>query len=217
MLDSLGSTLTDETLASYWHQFSLDPSTDQLTLSQLCQCLEAEVNRPSAAKKIVRPSPPPSGSESSDEIPSLDLMDKRNRINPKVQLSEAGPSARPPAENEDQTDGAIDPEKVQFEGNDGQTGNQVPVVGEDGPVGEEDDILDEEDDDDLEEDEAKERVINVKVRSRMAFSLRFTLISIANHRDFWLFLVADLSLVPSRCQAKKRSRHHHPYRCLLVE
>lgn len=155
MLDSIGSTLTDETLTSYWQRFHVDPSTDELTVNQLIQCFESELHRPSEAKQVVRPDASPSGSDSSDEIPSLDLLDRKARVNAGVALDEMGPDA--------------EKKNVVPNGESGrplESGNQVPVAGEGQPINDEDDLLEEEDeeeDDDVDEGEAKERIINVKV------------------------------------------------------
>jgi hypothetical protein len=168
MLDSLNSTLTDETVRSYWSRFSLDPNADQLSFSQLCQCLESEINRPSTSKKIVRPSlsANEAGSLRDDELPSLDLMragekggEKEGVVDPSLELEEVGPVA-PNGRGEQ---GVVDPERADFVSGGEHQGNTVPVVGEGGEIQDEDGMLDEEEDEELEVGEAKERIINVKV------------------------------------------------------
>ncbi|KAK0469409.1 phosphatidylserine decarboxylase-domain-containing protein [Desarmillaria tabescens] len=51
MLDSLGSTLTRLTVNSFWTRFNKNSHTDELTIAEAIQCLEAELGRPDSEKK----------------------------------------------------------------------------------------------------------------------------------------------------------------------
>ncbi|KAG7089009.1 hypothetical protein E1B28_010722 [Marasmius oreades] len=53
MLDSLGSTLTDSTINSFFTRFNKTPQQDDLTILEAIQCLETELGRPDAEKKRV--------------------------------------------------------------------------------------------------------------------------------------------------------------------
>ncbi|KAF8237320.1 hypothetical protein L208DRAFT_1356433 [Tricholoma matsutake] len=53
MLDSLNSTLTRSTIASFFTRFGKSPKTDKLTLDEAVQCLEAELGRPVSEKRRV--------------------------------------------------------------------------------------------------------------------------------------------------------------------
>ncbi|TNY17094.1 phosphatidylserine decarboxylase-domain-containing protein [Rhodotorula diobovata] len=46
MLDSLGSTLTKETLDSFFTRYGKNPSSDELTVEEVVLCLEEEVRKP---------------------------------------------------------------------------------------------------------------------------------------------------------------------------
>ncbi|RXW20222.1 hypothetical protein EST38_g5632 [Candolleomyces aberdarensis] len=51
MLDSLGSTLTHSTIASFFTRFGKNHKSDELTFEEAIQCLETELGRPSSEKK----------------------------------------------------------------------------------------------------------------------------------------------------------------------
>ena len=51
MLDSLGSTLTRSTLASFFTRFNKNPKEDELTIDEAVMCLEAELGRPVEEKR----------------------------------------------------------------------------------------------------------------------------------------------------------------------
>ncbi|KAJ8083299.1 hypothetical protein PM082_009171 [Marasmius tenuissimus] len=53
MLDSLGSTLTDSTINSFFTRFNKQPHQDDLTILETIQCLETELGRPDAEKNRV--------------------------------------------------------------------------------------------------------------------------------------------------------------------
>ena len=95
MLDSLGSTLSPETVNSFFTRFSRRPQEDTITVNGTIQCLEAEISRPSNEKKRLEPndsafntSTPatPSANGNSDEQLLLDL-DKLDFAGPPLNLS----------------------------------------------------------------------------------------------------------------------------------
>lgn len=53
MLDSLGSTLTSNTIASFFTRSNKDPQTGELTIEEAIQCLETELGRPRSEKKRI--------------------------------------------------------------------------------------------------------------------------------------------------------------------
>lgn len=53
MLDSLGSTLSRNTIDSFYTRSGIKPHEDSLTISQAVQCLEAELCRPASEKKRI--------------------------------------------------------------------------------------------------------------------------------------------------------------------
>ncbi|KAI0364493.1 hypothetical protein BV20DRAFT_974427 [Pilatotrama ljubarskyi] len=55
MLDSLGSTLSHETVNSFWTRFGKRPHEDVLTINEAIQCLETELCRPASEKKRIDP------------------------------------------------------------------------------------------------------------------------------------------------------------------
>jgi phosphatidylserine decarboxylase len=55
MLDSLGSTLSAETISSFFTRNGKKPQEDELTFSETIQCLETEVGRPTNEKKRIYP------------------------------------------------------------------------------------------------------------------------------------------------------------------
>lgn len=57
MLDSLGSTLSSQTINSFFTRFGKNPFEDSITISQAVQCLEYEICRPPSERKRVTSSP----------------------------------------------------------------------------------------------------------------------------------------------------------------
>ncbi|KAI9454377.1 phosphatidylserine decarboxylase-domain-containing protein [Lactarius psammicola] len=53
MLDSLGSTLSTETIDSFFTRWNKNPQTDELTFPEAIQCLETEICRPTSEKKRI--------------------------------------------------------------------------------------------------------------------------------------------------------------------
>jgi phosphatidylserine decarboxylase len=53
MLDSLGSTLSTETIDSFYTRWNKNPQTGELTIPEAIQCLETEICRPTSEKKRI--------------------------------------------------------------------------------------------------------------------------------------------------------------------
>jgi phosphatidylserine decarboxylase len=53
MLDSLNSTLTRSTIASFFTRFGKEPKHDELTLDEAVMCLETELGRPESEKRRI--------------------------------------------------------------------------------------------------------------------------------------------------------------------
>jgi phosphatidylserine decarboxylase len=53
MLDSLGSTLSRETIDSFYTRYGKRPHEDSITISEAVQCLESELCRPASERKKV--------------------------------------------------------------------------------------------------------------------------------------------------------------------
>jgi phosphatidylserine decarboxylase len=65
MLDSLGSTLSAQTLNSFFARFHKNPESEELTFDEAVQCLEEELMKPTAERRQVvadEPSTPGTGS-----------------------------------------------------------------------------------------------------------------------------------------------------------
>ncbi|KAF8486476.1 phosphatidylserine decarboxylase-domain-containing protein [Russula ochroleuca] len=56
MLDSLGSTLSTETIDSFFTRWDKNPRMDELTFPEAIQCLETEICRPNSEKKRIEQS-----------------------------------------------------------------------------------------------------------------------------------------------------------------
>lgn len=82
MLDSLGSTLSRETINSWFARFN-KASTAELTLSEVIQCLEDEATRPLSQKKPISGSQDESisGAPSGFATPSLQTSMKSEPLN----------------------------------------------------------------------------------------------------------------------------------------
>lgn len=55
MLDSLGSTLSHQTINSFFTRFNKSPHDDVLTYAEAIQCLETEICRPTSEKRRLNP------------------------------------------------------------------------------------------------------------------------------------------------------------------
>ncbi|KAI9511934.1 phosphatidylserine decarboxylase-domain-containing protein [Russula earlei] len=56
MLDALGSTLSTETIDSFYTRWGMNPRVDELSFPQAIQCLETEICRPNSEKKRIKQS-----------------------------------------------------------------------------------------------------------------------------------------------------------------
>ncbi|KAJ3850458.1 phosphatidylserine decarboxylase-domain-containing protein [Lentinula lateritia] len=90
MLDSLGSTLTNATIKSFFTRFNKDPWQEELTMAETIQCLETELGRPESQKK--RLGADDGGYESSvSATPVMMLADRRGKELSLEQLDFSGP------------------------------------------------------------------------------------------------------------------------------
>ncbi|KAH6889598.1 phosphatidylserine decarboxylase-domain-containing protein [Coprinopsis sp. MPI-PUGE-AT-0042] len=124
MLDSLGSTLTPETIASFWTRFNKDEERDELSMEEAIMCLETELGRPVSERKMVKP--PISRSASSAEPENAeDVLGAGNSVIPtplvmhgldaqgrEINLDEMDFSGRPRVVREESTDSV--PSKLRF-------------------------------------------------------------------------------------------------------
>ena len=159
MLDSLGSTLSSQTINSFFTRFDKDPFEGSITISQTVQCLESEICRPQSERKRVASSP-----NEADTAPTTPRgikmegppqLDKIDFSGPSHLLPhEDGRYLRPEPFASHQTEGAHLPlhHVVNSSGRPGasrQTSTSSEDCGEDSSSGGSD-------------DSARERVINIK-------------------------------------------------------
>lgn len=94
MLDSLGSTLTTETIHSFFTRYGKNPENEAITFDEAILALESEVKKPSTEKRRVRSS---SGSPGVEEgraaTPALTSLDVQEGGNVEGALDLSGPSA----------------------------------------------------------------------------------------------------------------------------
>ena len=108
MLDSLGSTLSMETIDSFFTRWGKNPQTDELTFPETIRCLETEICRPNSEKKRIDPSEnegrerdPGNGTDtSSPHTPNLHMpgthtpplgLDSLSFSGPALPISDASP------------------------------------------------------------------------------------------------------------------------------
>lgn len=105
MLDSLGSTLSTETINSFFTRWDKKPAEDNLTYAEAIQCLEAEICRPSSEKKRIEHDY--KGLDTSTAVtPSLNAsdphtalaLDKLSFYGPEHNLSGPAPNTSKPAQ-----------------------------------------------------------------------------------------------------------------------
>src|SRR4051812_42349674 len=72
MLDSLGSTLSRDHINSWFSLFN-KPTTEELSLAKVNQCLEDETTRPLSQKKPISAEEALSGAPSGFATPSLQM------------------------------------------------------------------------------------------------------------------------------------------------
>ncbi len=90
MLDSLGSTLTRLTVNSFWTRFNKNSHTDELTIAEAIQCLEAELGRPDCEKKRLDADDALLDSSLS-ATPMIMMSDREGNELPLVHLDFSGP------------------------------------------------------------------------------------------------------------------------------
>lgn len=94
MLDSLGSTLSSQTVNSFYTRFDKDPFEGSITVSQTVQCLESEICRPPSERNRVTSSP-----NEADTTPSTPSGIKMEGPPPLENIDFSGPSHLQPDEN----------------------------------------------------------------------------------------------------------------------
>jgi phosphatidylserine decarboxylase len=94
MLDSLGSTLSSQTINSFFTRFGKDPFEGSITVSQTVQCLESEICRPPSERNRVTSSP-----NEADTAPSTPSGIKMDGPPPFDKIDFSGPSHLQPDEN----------------------------------------------------------------------------------------------------------------------
>lgn len=101
MLDSLGSTLSSQTINSFFTRFGEDPFEGSITVSQTVQCLESEICKPPSERKRVTTSP-----NEADTAPTTPNGMKMDGPLPFDRIDFSGPSHLRP----DETGGGLRPE-----------------------------------------------------------------------------------------------------------
>lgn len=113
MLDSLGSTLSMETIDSFFTRWGKNPWTDELTFPETIRCLETEICRPNSEKKRIDPPEnegrerdPGNGTDtSSSHTPNLHMpgthtpplgLDSLSFSGPALHIGDASPSSYQP-------------------------------------------------------------------------------------------------------------------------
>ena len=97
MLDSLGSTLSSQTINSFFTRFGKDPFEGSITISQTVQCLESEICRPPSERNRVTSSP-----NEADTAPSTPSGIKMEGPLPLDRIDFSGPSHLQPDDSGDQ-------------------------------------------------------------------------------------------------------------------
>jgi phosphatidylserine decarboxylase len=158
MLDSLGSTLSSQTINSFFTRFDRNPFEESITISQVVQCLESEICRPPSERKHV--TSPPNEADTTpttprgvklESPPQLDRIDFSGPSN--VQPDENGRGLRPEPVTPQPTEEVNVPlQDVAADNRPGNSARQSSASSED--AGEESSSGGSE--------EARERVINIK-------------------------------------------------------
>ena len=94
MLDSLGSTLSSQTINSFFTRFGKDPFEGSITVSQTVQCLESEICRPPSERNRVTSSP-----NEADTTPTTPSGVKMEGPLPLDNIDFSGPSHLHPDDN----------------------------------------------------------------------------------------------------------------------
>ncbi|KAJ3772580.1 phosphatidylserine decarboxylase-domain-containing protein [Lentinula raphanica] len=91
MLDSLGSTLTNTTIKSFFTRFNKDPYREELTMAETIQCLETELGRPESQKKRLGGAEDAGYESSVSATPVMMLADRRGQELALDKLDFSGP------------------------------------------------------------------------------------------------------------------------------
>ncbi|KAJ3715306.1 phosphatidylserine decarboxylase-domain-containing protein [Lentinula guzmanii] len=91
MLDSLGSTLTNATIKSFFTRFNKDPYQGELTMAETIQCLETELGRPESQKKRLGGAEDAGYESSVSATPVMMLADRRGQELSLNKLDFSGP------------------------------------------------------------------------------------------------------------------------------
>ncbi|KAJ3992072.1 phosphatidylserine decarboxylase-domain-containing protein [Lentinula boryana] len=91
MLDSLGSTLTNATIKSFFTRFNKDPYQGELTMAETIQCLETELGRPESQKKRLGGAEDTGYESSVSATPVMMLADRRGQELSLNKLDFSGP------------------------------------------------------------------------------------------------------------------------------
>jgi phosphatidylserine decarboxylase len=94
MLDSLGSTLSSQTINSFFTRFGKDPFEGSITIPQAVQCLETEICKPQSERKRLTSSP-----NEADTAPSTPTGLKMDGPLPLDRIDFSGPSHLRPNED----------------------------------------------------------------------------------------------------------------------
>lgn len=94
MLDSLGSTLSSQTINTFFTRFGKDPFEGSITVSQTVQCLESEICRPPSERNRVSSSP-----DEADTAPTTPSGYKMEGPLPFDKIDFSGPSHLRPDDN----------------------------------------------------------------------------------------------------------------------
>ncbi|KAJ3761334.1 phosphatidylserine decarboxylase-domain-containing protein [Lentinula raphanica] len=91
MLDSLGSTLTNTTIKSFFTRFNKDPYREELTMAETIQCLETELGRPESQKKRLGGAEDAGYESSVSATPVMMFADRRGQELALDKLDFSGP------------------------------------------------------------------------------------------------------------------------------
>ncbi len=175
MLDSLGSTLTTQTLRGYFESHGKSAEMDELTVNEVIQSLEQEVHKSKAEKSLIRDTPSPVGGSPvigpvgpRPEPDGLDLTGPNSRIAEGVnadELAEHIRASRPESQGLEDQETNLKPIQVE----DLSASSSVPNVNALQPApsgslspGESIAASDVESDADDKNMEVTERVVNIK-------------------------------------------------------
>lgn len=125
MLDSLGSTLSRDTIDGFFTRFKVDPRQGDISFEQAILCLEEEVHRPVSERKRVS-----TDDQVPDTVGTTPLLTDSPTADPAKlptlgELDFSGPAARPP--NDEAIDAAVQQSKPTVANN--QSPTNAPISG----------------------------------------------------------------------------------------